>query len=90
MTEFKPMPPAPAQNIQDRYVDKIATLPLGKLGVRVHVLAVKNRFGNVDALVKPIVGDGEQWVLASRLADLTDLTPPLGDFDGAPKSPTPF
>lgn len=74
MTEFKPMPPAPAQNIQDKYVGKTATLPVGKLGVRVHVLGVKNRFGNVDALISPIVGDGEQWVLASRLDDVLPRT----------------
>ena len=72
-TSFKPMPPAPGQDIQDKYVGKGATLTTGKLKVRVDVLGVKNRFGNVDALITPRCGQGEQWVLASRLTDVTAL-----------------
>ncbi len=72
-TGFKPMPPEPSDDIKARYVGKIGIITENGLNFEVAVSKVKNRFGNVDALVSPIAGSGEKWVLASRLHNLTEL-----------------
>ncbi len=69
-TDYKPMPPAPAQSHQDKYVSKNGFLPFGDIQVEVYVTRVRNRFGNTDAYVTPVRGRGGQWVLADRLNNL--------------------
>ena len=64
------MPPAPGQELQDKYVGKRAFLPLGDLHVEVTISKIRNRFGNTDARVKPVTGNGAQWIKADRLTGL--------------------
>ncbi len=67
---FKPMPPAPNQELQDTYVSKNGFLPIGDIQVEVYVVEVRNRFGNTDAYITPVRGHGGQWVLADRLNNM--------------------
>ena len=68
-TDYKPMPPEPKQEIQDKYVGAVWALPVGDMTVNVRVLKVRNRFGNVDAHIIPMQGSGSQWVKADRLTE---------------------
>ncbi len=69
-TDYKPMPPAPAQSLQDKYVSKNGFLPVGDIEVEVYVTRIRNRFGNTDAYVQPVRGHGAQWVKADRLVSM--------------------
>lgn len=70
MADYTPAPPEPNQTIQDKYVGKLGYLAFKDLKFLVAITKVKNRFGNIDALVEPVTGSGAQWVLASRLTGL--------------------
>lgn len=74
-TNYKPGPPAPSKELQYKYVGREAILRLGDLRLDVDVTAIRNRFGNIDALVTPASGYGEQWVLASKLTGLSTSDP---------------
>ena len=67
---FKPMPPAPGEEDQNKYVSKNGFLPVGDIEVEVYVTRIRNRFGNVDAYIHPVRGHGAQWVKADRLLSL--------------------
>lgn len=43
------------------------TVRCEQLQVRCLVLDAKNAYGNVRLLVKPVTGDGQQWVDITRL-----------------------
>lgn len=64
---FKPMPPEPPARVQKRFVGKQGRIVLNSLSVEVTISEVRNRYGNVDALVSPIAGSGKVWVRADRL-----------------------
>ena len=69
-TDFKPAPPAPAQNIRDQYVGARALIELNKMGVFVSCLDVRNRYGNLDVKITPMNGSGTAWVAAHRLRNV--------------------
>lgn len=66
-TEFKPAPPAPADDIRDRYVGSRARIELNNMNFYVTCLDVRNRYGNLDVYITPMNGTGQTWVQASRL-----------------------
>ena len=68
---FKPAPPPPPANVQRRYLGKQGKIVLNSLSVDVSISKIRNRYGNVDALVTPIAGKGKVWVRADRIKSLT-------------------
>ena len=48
------------------YIDQDAWLNIEDLRVHVRIMDVRSSFGNVQFLVHPIGGLGQQWVGASR------------------------
>lgn len=69
-TEYHPAPPAPDQDIRDKYVGSRALITLGKLNVYVTILDVRNRYGNLDTKITPMNGSGTTWVEARRLRNV--------------------
>jgi len=57
---------------------RTALCALERVSVAVEVLDLRDRFGAVDALIRPVHGRGTQWVSAARLSPLEDpvLTAP--------------
>lgn len=46
---------------------KLALLEIEKMHFAVIILETRLRFGHIDHLVKPLRGDGEQWVEQHRI-----------------------
>ena len=51
----------------DTLKGEIGTLSLENLTVGVKIADVRMRFGHLDLLVKPLNGDGQQWVERHRV-----------------------
>ena len=56
------------------FVGCTGTLTTGDIRIAVHILDARQRWGQVDYLITPVAGSGQQWVSAARVADLTTPT----------------
>jgi hypothetical protein len=69
MTTTTRTAPKPSKEAIDRYLGGTFYLPAGELLFNVTVVEVRNRFGHIDALVRPVSGKYKaSWVQADRLS----------------------
>ena len=54
------------------YIGKTGMLRCEYLSVKVEIVDAKRSYGRTLLLVRPVSGDGEQWVEESRVKDISE------------------